>query len=342
MEVPPLSPSPFSVPLAQPDRPPPPAAPSAQSPAPATAPPSGAGESSHELGSLSPSSRGSPTSPLPPFKRSFSASALPDDPVLDTSPLSAKRKRRKTKTRVFEIEQAPKPRRMSTGALGMQGRGMKLANIPNVRYAVDKCAAKEPHIEFLHRLLFNSAGQAFRRKANIRAFSGYVFSSEKERGRCRDKILRTHGNIVKKVAYLLDVDILDSKGTTADAIMAFLDQPKVVEGRGNRADRERREKAEKKKAERARIAKKKAAELKKKKAAEAKREDSDQDGDEDLEFEAKTWVVMAEERELERQKPLQQRQEDDQRRRLDDENRQRDKDKRLSNQEQKPANGKVE
>lgn len=226
---------------------------------------------------------------------------------------------------------------MSTGALGVQGRGIKLASIPNVQYAVDKCAAKEPHIEFLHRLLFNSAGQAFRRKANIRAFSGYVFRSEKERGRCRDKILRAHGNIVKKVAYLLDVDIKDSKGATADLIMSFLDQPRVVEGRCNRAEREKREKVEKKKAERAKIAKKKADELKKKKAAEAKKEDSDQDGDEDLELEAKTWVVMAEERELEKQRDLQQRREDDEKRRLDDKNRQRDKEKRLSDEDRKPA-----
>lgn len=206
------------------------------------------------------------------------------------------RKRRKVKTRVFEIPTAKPARRISTGSLGLRGRGVKLAAVPNVLYALDKCTAKEPHVEFIHRLLFNSAGQAMKRKANIRSFSGFVFKDEKERSRCREKILRAHTHVVKKVAYVLDIDPRDTKEDNADAIMAFLDEPRVVEGRANRAEKEKWEKAERKRIEKEKAARKKKELLRKKKEAEAKRVDSDQDGDEDLEFEAKPWVQIVRER----------------------------------------------
>lgn len=134
-----------------------------------------------------------------------------------------------------------------------------------------------------------------RRKANIRSFSGFVFANDKERGRCRDKILRAHAHVVKKAAYVLDVDTGESKEATAAAIMRFLDEPRVLEGRGNRAEKEKRDRAEKKRLERERLAKKKRDAEKKRKEEESKRADSDQDGDEDLEFEAKTWIETCKE-----------------------------------------------
>lgn len=134
-----------------------------------------------------------------------------------------------------------------------------------------------------------------RRKTNIRSFSGFVFSNDKERVRCRDKILRAHINVVKKAAYVLDIDAAGSKEMTAEAIMKFLDEPRVSEERGNRAEKAKRDRADKKRLQKEREAKKKKEAERKRKAEASKRADSDQDGDEDLEFEAKTWVEMAKE-----------------------------------------------
>lgn len=146
-----------------------------------------------------------PTDPAPPSGEFNSPSTSP--PSATSEPPRRKRK----KTRAFEIPGPAPVRRINTGALGLNGRGEKLSTIPNIMYAMEKRHAKAPEIEFLHRLLFNSAGTALKRKANIRAFSGFVFRSEKERSRVRDKLLRSHLNLLKRVAVLLDVQVNERK-----------------------------------------------------------------------------------------------------------------------------------
>ncbi|KAI0557710.1 hypothetical protein FGB62_271g032 [Gracilaria domingensis] len=116
-------------------------------------------------------------------------------------------KRKRKKTRMFEITAPTHVRRMNTGALGVTGRGEKLCNIPNILYNIEKAHSKDVEIEFLHRLLFNFVGAMHSRKSNIRSFSGFMFSSEKERNRVRDKLKRAHLNMVRKVAKFLDVPI---------------------------------------------------------------------------------------------------------------------------------------
>lgn len=148
-----------------------------------------------------------------------------------------------------------------------------------------------------------------------------MFRSERERELVRVKLLRAHFTLVKKVAYVLDVDVRDSKDATADAILAFLEVPKVIEGRGNKEERERRERSERKKLERARAKavkqRKKREEEEKKRAEEQERraeeernkpqempvshQDSDEDGEEELEFEALSWIEIAQVRREQRQ-----------------------------------------
>lgn len=206
-------------------------------------------------------------------------------------------KRRKIKTRVFEIVAYEPVRKVNNGARFVQGTGLKLADIPNIAYALDKCATKDPHVELLHRVLFNCAGQAMKRKATIRSFNGFMFRNDKERSRVCSKLLRAHFQLVKKVANLLDVDPKETKEGTSDAIVYFLEEPRVVEGRGNKSERERLQRQEKKRAERERAAKRKAELVQRQRNGIF---DSDSDGDEDLEFAALSWVEFAEARRKQR------------------------------------------
>lgn len=252
------------------------------SPSPATAPLSGTGDSP------SSSSRGFSLS-----QENNSQTPFIQGEEVSADPHLGRRKRRKVKTRVFEIP-APEPlRRVNSAARYVQGKGLKLADIPNIAYALDKCTARDPHLELLHRVLFNCVGQASKRKADVRGFNGFVFRTEKEQSLVRGKLLRAHFQLVKKIAYLLDVDPKETKEDTSDAIMCFLDAPKIVEGRGNRQERERLQRKEKKKAERERAARKKAQLIKRQRSTAF---DSDSDGDEDLEFAALSWIEFAEAR----------------------------------------------
>lgn len=191
---------------------------------------------------------------------------------------------------MFEIAAYEPARRVNSSARFVHGNGLKLADVPNIAYSLDKCTAKDPHIELLHRVLFNCAGQATKRKATIRGFNGFVFRAEKERSQVRSKLIRAHLQLVKKVANLLDVDPTETKEGTSDAIMHFLEEPKIVEGRGNKSERERLQRQEKKRAERERAAKRKAELVQKQREGMM---DSDSDGEEDLEFAALSWIEFA-------------------------------------------------
>lgn len=146
--------------------------------------------------------------------------------------------------------------------------------------------------------MFNCAGQLARRISNIRTFNGFAFRSQRERELVREKLLRAHFAQVKRVAQVLDIDVAESKESTAHAILAFLEVPRLVEGRGNKEEREKTEKSYRKKLERERA---KAAKQRKKEEEERniaqqaalKEEDSDEDGDVDLESEALSWIEIA-------------------------------------------------
>eukprot|EP00178_Gracilaria_changii_P016810 TRINITY_DN48204_c0_g1_i1.p1 TRINITY_DN48204_c0_g1~~TRINITY_DN48204_c0_g1_i1.p1 ORF type:complete len:415 (-),score=92.69 TRINITY_DN48204_c0_g1_i1:1388-2632(-) len=125
--------------------------------------------------------------------------------------------RKRKKTKMFEMAAPTQVRRVSTGALGVPGRGEKLCNIPNILYNIDKANSKDAEIEFLHRLLFNFVGSAHTRKSNIRSFSGFVFASEKDRNRVRGKLMRAHLNMVRKMAKFLDVPVKKLRPSSSEA-----------------------------------------------------------------------------------------------------------------------------
>ncbi|CAN8063301.1 unnamed protein product [Agarophyton chilense] len=156
--------------------------------------------------------------------------------------------RKRKKTRMFEMAAYTPARRVSTGALGKTGLGQRLADIPNVAYHVQRAQVNDAELLFIHRLLFNFAGVAHVRKANIRAFSGFVFESERERARVRDKLARAHLNMVRKVARFLDVSVTtnghapphsarldaDKRALLAEAM--GMDDTEISEACGERSD----------------------------------------------------------------------------------------------------------
>lgn len=206
-------------------------------------------------------------------------------------------RRKRKKTRAFEVQPVAPLRRYSTGAQGVKGRGVKFAAIPNIAYMLDKSTPTDLELQFLHRLLFNSLGAAHKRKTNIRNFSGYIFSNETERTRIRDKILRCRLNVLKKSVTILDMDIdfNESREIVANKIIAFLEDPKPIEGRVNLAIREKMVKAERRKRAQKAKALKEAKQKEALKQAKANRSDSEEDGDIDLERDGKTWIQIAEE-----------------------------------------------
>lgn len=145
-----------------------------------------------------PPSSGEAHSPKQPIS---TGSAAPDGPVTHAS------RRRRKKPRVFEVTPSVFARKPNTGSLGLSGTGMKLSSIPRIAYQLRKAQPKEPAIELLHRVMFNSQGAVGRRILNIRKFSGFVFRSEVESVRTREKLVRTHLTILRRIMTILDIPI---------------------------------------------------------------------------------------------------------------------------------------
>lgn len=125
-------------------------------------------------------------------------------------------RRQRKKPRVFETTPSPFSRKPAAAPPSLSaGTGLKLSSIPNIAYSLDKVNLKDPIIELLHRVLFNSQGQTSKRKVNIRAFSGFSPAETHrangdvvtDRTRAREKLLKVHYNIVRRIANILDVPI---------------------------------------------------------------------------------------------------------------------------------------
>lgn len=146
----------------------------------------------------SPSSSGEGHSPNQSI---LPGSILPDGPTTHAS------RRRRKKPRLFEVTPSNFARKSNTGSLGLSGSGMKLSSIPRIAYQLRKAQSKEPAIELLHRVMFNSQGAVGKRILNIRKFSGFVFRSEIESVRTREKLLRTQLTILRRIMTILDIPI---------------------------------------------------------------------------------------------------------------------------------------
>lgn len=147
-----------------------------------------------------------PRSPTPSPAAASSPRQPSTPPPQSSPPTPARRARRKT--RVFEIAApAPPPRQIHVPPLRTDSNAVRLNNIPNVTYALDRLKPKDPVLELLHRVLFAVPGNVVRRRANIRAFSGFAFVDDRDRARVRDKLARAHLNLVRRIATTLDVPV---------------------------------------------------------------------------------------------------------------------------------------
>lgn len=154
-------------------------------------------------------------------------------PQLSSSKTMSLGPRKRKKTRIFEIAGPSPVRKTYASTIGVAGKGVKLSTIPNIMYALDKCKPKDPEVEFLHRLLFNSAGQSMKRKTNIRSFSGFVFRSEKDGRKVREKLMKCHLNMIKKIGHLLDVSLREAKKSKTGNL-----RTQGAEENGNRGERD--------------------------------------------------------------------------------------------------------
>lgn len=147
------------------------------------------------------------------------ASDGPLSSSVDSSSVSNQRSRRVKKPRVLELRSTPShfTRKPNTGALGLTGAGIKLSEIPHIARSINKLDSTDPIIILLHRFLFNSQGQANKRKTNIRAFSGFVFHSEIDRVRACEKLLRVHYNLIRRLARFLCIPVPHAVRNTISA-----------------------------------------------------------------------------------------------------------------------------
>lgn len=139
--------------------------------------------------------------------RGAEQSTLPDFGDATDGQASHGLRRRRKKPRAFETMPSAFARRPNTGSLGLSGAGVKLSTIPNVAHHLRKAQPREPALELLHRVLFNSQGMSARRVSNIRKFSGFVFRSEIDRVRTREKLARAHSTVLRRIAAILDVPV---------------------------------------------------------------------------------------------------------------------------------------
>lgn len=140
-------------------------------------------------------------------QRQPSDQSPPQETKFSDVPASLGSRRHRKKPRTFEVAPSVFVRKPSTGSLGLTGSGVKLSSVPNIAHQLRKAQPKEPAIELLHRVLFNTQGSSSKRIFNIRRFSGFVFRSEPERMRAREKLLRTHSTVVRRIATILDVPV---------------------------------------------------------------------------------------------------------------------------------------
>jgi hypothetical protein len=162
------------------------------------------------------------------------------------TPLIVSGKRDRRRTKVFEASTAmPSTSRRREQK---KGNGMALGIIPNVSFLLNNSKGRDDELIALHRLLFNSVGVAMKRKTNIREFSGFVFDSDKDRDRVKQRLNKESIGLIRKVAQVLDLpNVSMTKPALGDAVIAFLEDPKPGEDRVDLAAR-----AQKKKDERAR------------------------------------------------------------------------------------------
>jgi hypothetical protein len=87
------------------------------------------------------------------------------------------------------------------------GPGLKLGSISSIKEAVDKKKGSDGVLKHLHRILYNTPGEARMVKAHIRDFSGFVFEDEKEEAKILEKLERHTAQEIKEILGILCLSV---------------------------------------------------------------------------------------------------------------------------------------
>ncbi|BDA50815.1 probable protein DEK [Coccomyxa sp. Obi] len=112
-----------------------------------------------------------------------------------------------------------------------EGKGTKLADIPNVVFHFSKVTGKDELLEELHFLLFKRRGKLATRKKEILGFSGFVYDGTAEDGRAKvaEKLNKWKLEDIHRLMDMLDLARgSGSKEAKVNALMEFLEAPKVL------------------------------------------------------------------------------------------------------------------
>ena len=186
------------------------------------------------------SSVGSKTSIAKELK-SFNAEG--NEPAVKTG----KRERRKTE---FLAATLASPKKKDDGDDGKkkQGKGVKLREIENVKFALDKVKRDDDILVLLHRLLYKTPGKEQSRKRDVLDFSGFVYEDEtKDREK---KVVFLEKVFQKPRLQIMDIFDLP-RGSGADGakeaqverILKFLEKPCATEGRPSKVELKEKKKA---------------------------------------------------------------------------------------------------
>ena len=194
--------------------------------------------------------------------KSFNAEG--NEPAVKTG----KRERRKTE---FLAATLASPKKKDDGDDGKkkQGKGVKLREIENVKFALDKVKRDDDILVLLHRLLYKTPGKEQSRKRDVLDFSGFVYEDEtKDREK---KVVFIEKVFQKPRLQIMDIFDLP-RGSGADGakeaqvgrILKFLEKPCATEGRPSKVELKEKKKAKT-------TTKRKRASAKKKKVADTKK-----------------------------------------------------------------------
>jgi hypothetical protein len=174
------------------------------------------------------------------------AAKIAEAPVADApgdvvTPTSGKRERKRTvKYEAGGSADAGTRRRERR-----QGSGTPLGQIPNVAFGLNAGKAKDDEVVLLHRFCYGVSGAPAKRKENVRKFSGFVFAADKDRTNMRSRMSKENVTALRKVARLLDVPLASTsvhKADVVEALIAFLENPKVDKDRADLAAKAQKKK----------------------------------------------------------------------------------------------------
>ncbi|CAL8462721.1 g2254 [Coccomyxa elongata] len=112
-----------------------------------------------------------------------------------------------------------------------EGKGTKLADIPNVVFHFSKVTGKDELLEELHFLLFKRRGKLATRKKEILGFSGFVYDGSAEEGHAKvaEKLNKWKLEDIHRLMDMLDLARGGgSKESKVNALVEFLEAPKVL------------------------------------------------------------------------------------------------------------------